>query len=430
MSSYGCQQNLISPDSHLRAILEFVCGESNKLANCAIYYGRQLYFKTRKIPGKYDFHKMFKSNLHFKALYSHVAQQTLTNVAESFSSYIGLLKGIGSGTVTQHPRLPGYRKDSLKLVTFPKADVKLKNGMLRFPLGSKVKLWFGIGEFFLPMPSNLDYKQLVEIRILPINRCFYAEFVYRVEDLTVGVDTGNVLGLDHGINNWLTGVSNVGTSFIVDGLHLKSLNQWYNKRISLLKENQPQGFWSNQLARITEKRNRQVKDAVNKAARIIVNHCIENQIGTVVFGWNQDQKQNANMGKKTNQKFVQIPTGRLKDRIAQLCKQHGIKFMETEEAYTSKASFLDNDSLPKFGEKTEGWKKSGKRVTRGLYRSTDGTKINADCNGAANIIRKVAVKLGLNLSGISSGDLMAPLKVRLWTLQESPPMHGMGSIKP
>jgi len=420
MSNYGCQQNLISPDSSLKAILEFVCSESNKLANCAIYYGRQLYFKARNIPRKNDLPKMFKSNLHFKALYSHVAQQTLTSVAESFSSYIGLLKGIKSGTVTQYPKLPGYKKDSLKLVTFPKADVKLKDGLLRFPLGSKVKLWFGVGEFFLPMPSNLDYKKLVEIRILPRNRRFYAEFVYRAEELTVDINPDNVLGLDHGINNWLTGVSNVGTSFIVDGLHLKSLNQWYNKRVSVLKENQPQGFWSNQLARITEKRNRQIRDAVNKAARIVVNHCIGNKIGTVVFGWNKSQKQSANMGKKTNQKFVQIPTSRLKDRISQLCKQHGIKFVETEEAYTSKASFLDNDSLPKFGEKTEGWKESGKRVTRGLYRSAEGTKINADCNGAANIIRKVAVKLGLNLGRIGSGDLIAPLKIRLWTLQESP----------
>ena len=133
MSNYGCQQNLISPDSSLKAILEFVCSESNKLANCAIYYGRQLYFKTRNVPRKNDLHKIFKSNLHFKTLYSHVAQQTLTSVAESFSSYIGLLKGIKSGTVTQHPKLPGYKKDSLKLVTFPKADVKLKDGLLRFP---------------------------------------------------------------------------------------------------------------------------------------------------------------------------------------------------------------------------------------------------------------------------------------------------------
>lgn len=417
---YGCQQNLINPDSNLKAVLEFVCSESNKLANCALYYGRQLYFKTGKIPAKYDFHKMFKSNLHFKALYSHVAQQTLTNVAESFSSYIGLLKGISSGTVTQRPRLPGYKKDSLKLVTFPRADVKLKNGLLRFPLGSKVKLWFGIGEFFLSLPSNLEYKKIVEIRIIPRNRCFYAEFVYRTEDLDVEVNSENVLGLDHGINNWLTGVSNVGTSFILDGRHLKSLNQWHNKRISVLKENRFQGFWSKQLAKITEKRNRLVRDAVNKVARIVINHCIDNKIGTVVFGWNRDQKQNADLGKKTNQKFVPIPTGRLKDRIAQLCQQSGIKFVETEESYTSKASFLDNDSLPTFGEKTEGWKESGKRVTRGLYRSADGTKINADCNGAANIIRKVAVKLGLNLSRISSGVLISPLKIQFWIPQESP----------
>ena len=421
MFNYGCQPNLINTDSSLKAILEFVCGESNKLANCALYYGRQLYFKTGKIPGKYDFHKMFKSNLHFKALYSHVAQQTLTSVAESFSSYIGLLKGIKSGTVAQHPKLPKYRKDSLKLVTFPKADVKIKNGLLRFPLGSKVKLWFGIGEFFLPMPSNLDYKKLVEIRILPRNRCFYAEFVYRTDESVSNVIIpGSVLGLDHGINNWLTGVSNVGTSFIIDGRHLKSLNQWYNKRISILKENQSQGFWSNQLAKITEKRNRQVRDAVNKAARIVINHCLKNGIETVVFGWNKEQKQGANMGKKINQKLVQIPTGRLKERILQLCQQYKIKFVETEEAYTSKASFLDNDSLPAFGGKTEGWKESGKRIARGLYRSANGTRINADGNGAANIIRKVAVRLGLDLGQISSGELIAPLKIRLWTLQESP----------
>ena len=87
-------------------------------------------------------------------------------------------------------------------------------------------------------------------------------------------------------------------------------------------------------------------DAVNKAARKVIQHCLNNQIGTVVFGWNKEQKDSANMGKKTNQKFVQIPTGRLKDRIAQLCKQHGIKFVETEESYSSKASFVDNDFLP------------------------------------------------------------------------------------
>ena len=420
MSNYGCQQNLISPNQELRSVLEFVCEESNKLANCGTYYSRQLYFKTGKIPGKYDLHKLFKDNLHFKALYSHVAQQTLTSVAASFKSYIGLLKGIKGGTVTQHPKLPKYRKNSLKLVTFPKADVKLKDGQLRFPLGSKVKLWFGIGEFYFPMPSNLDYKAIREIRILPRNRQFYVEFVYQIQSTAVEQDVSRALGIDPGLNNWLTCVSNVGTSFIVDGRHLKSLNQWYNKRVATIKEHRPQGFWSKQLARITEKRNRQVRDAVNKAARLVLNHCWENQIGTVVFGWNKGMRPEINLGNKTNQNFVQIPTARLKDRISQLCEQYGIQFIETEESYTSKASFLDSDELPKFGEKPEGWKESGKRVNRGLYRSKDGSKINADCNGAANILRKVATTLGLCLKKVSRGALISPLKVRIWILQESP----------
>ncbi|MEG4323242.1 MULTISPECIES: transposase [unclassified Microcoleus] len=410
-------------------MLEFVCEESNKLANCGIYYSRQLYFKTGKFPSKATLHRLMKDNLHFKALYSHVAQQTLTSVAESFQSYIGLLKGIKNGTVTQCPKLPGYRKNSLKLVTFPKADVKLKNGQLRFPLGSKVKLWFGVSEFYLPMPSNLDYGQIREIRILPRNGQFYAEFVYKILSVAVELDTSKALGIDPGLNNWLTCVSNVGTSSIVDGKHLKSLNQWYNKRVATIKEYRPQGFWSKRLARITEKRNRQVRDAVNKAARLVLNHCLQNQIGTVVFGGNKGMRQSINLGSKTNQGLVQIPTARLKDRISQLCEQYGIEFVETEESYTSKASFLDADVLPKFGEKPEGWKASGKRIKRGLYRSKDGIKINADCNGAALILRKVATTLRLCLEGVSRGALISPLKVRIWTLQESPSRSGLGSIK-
>ncbi len=258
-------------------------------------------------------------------------------------------------------------------------------------MGGKVKTWFGIDAFYLPMPSKLDYKNLRGIRILPRNGCFYVEFVYKIEAINIDVNMHYVLGIDPGLNNWLTCVSNIGTSFIVDGLHLKSLNQWYNKRISVLKENQPQGFWSNRLSAITEKRNRQVRDAVNKAARLVLNHCIENRIGTIVFGWNKGIKQEINLGGKTNQKFVQIPTSRLKDRIAQLCEQYGIHFEETEESYTSRASFVDGDVLPVFGStKPEGWKESGKRVYRGLYRTADALwYLNADCNGALYRIQRL-----------------------------------------
>ncbi|NEO27557.1 MAG: IS200/IS605 family element transposase accessory protein TnpB, partial [Kamptonema sp. SIO4C4] len=157
------------------------------------------------------------------------------------------------------------------------------------------------------------------------------------------------------------------------------------------------------------------RDAVNKAARIVVNHCLEHKIGRIVFGWNKRQKDSIEMGKQNNQKFVQIPTAKLKKRIQQLCEQYGIEFVETEESYTSQASFLDEDFLPTIGEKPESWKPSGKRICRGLYRAKHRFLINADGNGSANILRKVSTKLGINLSGVCRGSLTMPSRVRLWT---------------
>ena len=162
---FGCQQNLINPTKDLKAILEFLGSESSKLTNCGIYYARQIYFKTGRIPSRAELHKVLgteNQNLHYKAFYSDTAQQILTTVAESFKSYIGLLRGIGKGTVTQRPRLPNYRQGGLALVTYTGRSVRLKDGLLRFPLGSKVKAWFGLDAFYLPRPTNLDYKAIRE----------------------------------------------------------------------------------------------------------------------------------------------------------------------------------------------------------------------------------------------------------------------------
>jgi len=274
------------------------------------------------------------------------------------------------------------------------------------------------------MPSNLKFADIKELRILPRNRCFYVEFVYKTNPVIVDVDPNNVLGVDTGISNWMTCVTNVGTSFIVDSRHVKSLNRWYNKQVSTLKENKPQGFWSNRLAAITEKRNRQMKDAINKAARLVINHCIEHRIGTVVFGWNQGQRQEIKLG-KNNQSFVQIPTARLKERINQLCQQYGIRFIETEEAYTSAASYLDGDQLPKFGEKPNGYKPSGKRVKRGLYRTANNWYVNCDAQAAGNVIRKVSRTLGLDLSRLSRGVLTRPQRIKLWSAKKT--QSGMSS---
>ena len=216
------------------------------------------------------------------------------------------------------------------------------------------------------------------------------------------------MGIDHGLDNWLTCVSNIGKSFIIDGKKIKSQNQWYNKKVAKLKTGKAQDYWDLELASITEKRNRQMRDNINKAARFIINWCVKNDVGTIVFGWNDRQKDSINIGKKNNQKFVQIPTARLKNRIKQLCNEYGIKFVETEESYTSQASFLDNDSLPKYGEKPNDWKASGKRVKRGLYQPKVQKVINADCNGAANILKKVSIQLDISLVKVCRAFLTAP----------------------
>jgi putative transposase len=394
--TFGCQQCLIESTP----VLEFICSEANKLTNQGIYLARQKYLKTGKYVGKFDLNNEYKSSRHFQALYSQAAQQVLGSVYESFRSYKELLKLWRSGELPDKPRLPNYRrKGGMAVVSYPKQSLKVVDGNIRLPFGQLIKAWFGIDSFSVPMPSNLEFKEIREVIILPRNGCFYAEYVYKLNNVDTTLDPLKALGIDSGVNNWLTCISNIGTGFIVDGLHLKSLNRWFNKQFSTLKEGKPQGFWSKQLARITEKRNRQMRDAVNKAARIVVNHCLDNGIGTIVFRWNKGQKKEPSMGVKTNQQFVQIPTGRLKDRISQLCEIYGIRFVETEESYTSQASFVDEDFLPVIGAKPDGWKSSGKRVKRGLFRTAANHYINSDSNGAGNILRKVTTTLGLNLSG-------------------------------
>ncbi len=428
---FGCQQISIHTNKDNQAIIEYLCSESNKVFNCAVYYARQVYFKAYRYVSKAELDNELKSNRHFQAMYSQAAQQTCHSVFESFKSFKALNKLFKQGKLEQKPRPPKYRKAGLNVVSYPKQALKLIDGKIRIPLGSKVKAWFGIDSFAIPLPSNLEFKSIRELRILPRNRCFYAEFVYKLEDVVeTHLNPDNALGIDPGMDNWMTCVSTIGTSFIVDGKHVKSLNRWYNKKVSTIKDGKPQRFWSKKIAHLTEKRNRQMRDAVNKAARLVINHCLENNIGTVVFGWNQCQKQESNLGSKNNQKWVQVPTARLKERIFQLCQQYGIRFVETEESYTSKCSFVDGDYLPKYGEKPDDWKPSGKRVKRGLYRTaTRGSQlgetprpnsllnwyINADANGAANVLRKVSGMLGLALSGLSRVSLTAPQRIKLWS---------------
>ena len=411
---------LIKLEQHDMNVLEFLATQSNKLRNCAIYLLRQAYFTFGEIlDDKFGLHAELKTNPHYQVFYSQAAQQICTEVAESFTSYKELLPLWYSGQLKDKPKLPKYRKkNGCAGWTYPRQALSfdIDTGLIRLPLGNRFKSEFGLESLYITMPHNIKFEAIKELRILPRNKCFYAEFVYhkaQAEELVL--DKSRALAIDHGVNNWLTCVPNTDdNSFIIDGFKLKSLTQWYNKQVATIKEGKPQGFWNDKLAHITEKRNRQVKDAVNKAVRFLVNYCLKNNIGTLVFGWNQGNKDGIETGKVNNQKIVQTPTARLKNRIEELCHEHGINFVETEESYTSRASFLDGDSLPKYGERPDNWKPSGTRTTRGQYKTTHGEFVNADTQAAANIFRKVEAQLGLNLVKVCRAVLTLPTRVFLW----------------
>jgi IS605 OrfB family transposase len=266
------------------------------------------------------------------------------------------------------------------------------------------------------MPANLDFHQVKEFTILPKNGAFYLECSYELPKVDVQLDPSQAVAIDLGTAaNLMAAVDTAGRSFLVDARQAKAMNQLYNKRVAQRKEGKPQDYWDSTLDRFTRKRNHQMRDMVNKAARLVINHCIEHRIGTIIVGWNDGIKHGSNLGKQANQQFVQMPLAKLKARIEQLSLVYGLRFVPTEEANTSAASYLDGDSLPEHGSKPDGWKASGQRIRRGLYRTGDNSLINADLNGAANILRKVAKNLGIDLSRLGRRCLTTVGRIRLWS---------------
>ncbi|NEO36665.1 MAG: IS200/IS605 family element transposase accessory protein TnpB [Moorea sp. SIOASIH] len=413
---------------------EFQCRQANSLFNCAIYYAKQKHYqwleeqeayttywrgdelrtgwKTYKCGTKYpELDKALKMSPHYKGMAAQSAQQTLKTVGEAITSYNQLVGLYYKGQVDR-PRLPRYRKKGgLAAVTFPRQALTYKEGLF-YPSVSKESKPELLTKIALYPPDFLDSDWVKEVTIRPYYGQLWIDWV--IEDGKEQVkenptlDYSQAMGIDHGGDNWLTCVSTLGKSFIIDGRKLKSMNQGYCRLVAKYKQGKPHFYWDSNLERVQRRRNNQMRDAINKTARFIINRCLADGIGNIVIGWNEGQKQRSNMGRSGNQKFVAIPTKRLIERLKQLCLEYGVKLTITEEAYTSKASFLDGDSLPKIGEKPKSWIPSGFRVRRGLYKTSKGNLINADCNGAANIIRKVTTQLGINLAKVGRGILTVP----------------------
>ena len=394
--------------------LKYLSHIAKNLTNEAIYNIRQYYFNKKKYLSYNENYKMLKNSENYKKLNSNMAQQILKEVDGSFKSFFGLLKLAKNGQYNGKIRLPNYL-DKDGFTTLVISFVRLKDDMLIIPYSNSFRKTHK--EIAIKLPPVLKGKKIKEIRIIPKqhSRYFEIQYIYEVEEVQRELNKENVLGIDLGIDNLCTCVTNAGASFIIDGRKLKSINQYYNKinaKLQSIKDKQKIKRTTLRQKRIARKKNNRINDYLSKAVRIIINYCLNNDIGKLVLGYNEDFQRNSNIGSINNQNFVNIPYGKLRDKLIYLCKLYGIEFKLQEESYTSKASFFDGDEIPIYDkENSQEYIFSGKRIKRGLYQTSKGYQLNADCNGALNILRKSKV---VDLSVLyNRGELNTPKRIRV-----------------
>ena len=396
--------------------LKELCHVAKNLTNEAIYNVRQYYFTEGKFLKYEKNYTLLKDSPNYKTLNSNMSQQILKEVDSSFKSFFGLLKLAKQGKYAfKDCKLPYYLpKDGYTTLVI--AFVRLNGNKLILPFSNSFKKTHKPVEITIP-PILMD-KKVKEIRILPKAnaRFFEIQYIYEANCIQRNLNQSNALAIDLGINNLVTAVSNTGKSFIIDGRRLKSINQWFNKENSRLQSIKDKQYFGKKTTKrqkdIVRDRNNKVNDYMNKAARIIIDYCVMNDIGTLIAGYNVTFQRNSHIGKQNNQNFVNIPYGHLRDKLSYLCKLNSIVYIEQEETYTSKASFWDKDEIPVYNnDNPKKYVFSGNKVHRGLYKTSDGKLLNADINGALNIMHKSSV-VDMNIL-YSRGEVDTPVRIRI-----------------
>ena len=336
----------------------------------------------------------------YYSLPGQINQQVLKNVVQNWKSFFESLKEYKKHPekYSGRPSIPGYLpKGGRKETILSNQICTIKEGKyLRFP---KTNFKLNIGKL-----ANL--KGFQQVRVVPKYDGFTVEMVILIGEKSEGTaKKERCMGIDLGLENMATVLSNTGmTPILFKGGVIKSINQWYNKMRSRYyaalrngKGSHEGSFHSKRLIGLDQQRYRKVKDFFHKVSYNIIKIAKENEIDTIVIGKNDHWKQEINLGKKNNQNFVQIPHSLLIELIQYKANAEGISVILAEESYTSKASFLDEDDIPTYQSgNNQPHIFSGKRISRGMYRSKNQILINADVNGAANILRKVIPKAFTN----------------------------------
>lgn len=383
------ERHIIKKNDSLYKELDMLCILSKNLYNAALYTVRQFYFENKKYINWININNLFikEKQPDYYALPCKVSQQTLKMVDQNMKSFFKALKAKNSKL-----KLPKYL-DKTKgrfLITYTNQAI------------SKTELEKG---YISLSKTNIKIKTKVQnvqqVRITPQNNVIVVEVLYKVDCKVNKSVVKKYCGIDFGLNNLMSCCFSDTRPMIINGKPLKSINWYYNKKKaklqSLLKNNK---HTSNKIVNLTIRRNNRINNYLHKASRLFINYLVSNDITDVVIGYNKEWKQGINIGRVNNQNFVNIPYYKLLNMITYKCQLLGITVHVTEESYTSKCSFLDNEDVCKHTEY------KGKRIKRGLFQSADGRLINADINGELNILKKVIGKYNYDSIKVCSMPLV------------------------
>ena len=378
------ERHIISPSHPYFSECDHLTFLGKNLYNATLFYQRASFFK-KDFQNYYAVNRVFthENQMDYRALPAKVSKQVQMLVDKSFKSYFALVKKKVKGEYDSLVRIPRYLHKTKGRCTlpYPKDALSLKEeGMVKFSkTGIKIK-------------TKVEKERIQGARIVPKGNHFVIEILYKKSKKQLMSDTiQKVAFVDPGLNNLMTVTSNAFSPLLYSGKELKSMNQLANKKLAQVKSVlSERGLYNSPLlVSIYNKRDRRIKDCLHKLSTHLVNQFVSHKIDTVIFGHNIGQKQDIKLGSVTNQNFVHIPFYQLISLLQYKCELQGIRFVTTEESYTSKCSFLDLEEITKQKEYL------GKRVKRGLFQTKEGVLINADVNGSLNIGRKYLTKLGL-----------------------------------
>lgn len=384
-----------------------ICIEARSFIDQATYLRRQNFFEGQK-TGIYRSEKELCQEFRDSVDKSRLGQTQLTTgiwnkTRESWSSFHALLKKKIKCSLPKYLK----RKTQYGKITYTlgqnNSPARIKDGIIYFNGTHKNRIKFDKDINGTPKTIDIIYK----------NGSFWIIINYLVSEIIIKNDPSRIASIDVGINNLLTVTFNTGDKpIIISGKELKSTNQFYNKKKAELQSQLPNNRRkSHRIDRLTEKRNLRIDDFRHKICKSLSKYLDKLGIGTLVIGWNVGFKSEINIGKSNNQKFVSIPHRKLIETLKQ--KSPFLEVIETEESYTSKFSFIDQDIIPVYREGSiSNHKFSGKRIKRGLYKTMCGILINADVNGSFNIMRKVFPNVIRNNKHGIEGLAFDPVRIK------------------